>query len=221
MGEVIRKTADVGDIRKDVLTTLGRARERGGKVAEIAEARLGPHVALMQAALAALEAAAHAEDATVARLLAADAVADETVGAVADEVWNKLGRPAHDAFYDGLFPGGIQTYTRAEPRREALLLTLLADNLAQTKHPRVEEASWRAWSERVAAVQAPLAAASQVHESAEARTFIADRAFRASVRSAWFDLVRAKRDYANAGLNEADIHAIIPDRPAAHAAPKE
>ena len=107
------------------------------------------------------------------------------------------------------------------PVQNARLALLLAENLAQTKHPRVEEASWRAWSERVAAVQAPLDAATQTHQRAEARTFIADRAFRASVRSAWFDLVRAKRDYANAGLNETDIHAIIPDRPAAHAAPKE
>ena len=220
MGEVIKKTAAVEDIHKDVITTLVRARERGSPVKEIAEARLGPHEKPMADAAGVRKLAVAAEELILARLLAADVAADAETGAVADEVWNKFGRPAKDGVFDGLFPGGVQTYTRPAPRREALLLAALVKKLATTKDPRVAPAAWEAWSKRIATVQKPLDLAAREHELAEAETFLADQVYRATVHTAWFDMPRTKRDFQNAGLNEADIHLIIPDRPPPHEDPK-
>ncbi len=90
MPEVIRKGAAADDVLNDVEATLRNARARGGTWKDAAEEKLGVVEKLAALVKSRLDAAV----ATVAPLKAAldaeDDRADDLLGGVSDDIWNKV-----------------------------------------------------------------------------------------------------------------------------------
>src|SRR5689334_4411083 len=142
MGEVIRRTAAADDIVADLRTTLTNARARtGSEIASAAEARLAPLVTLIDSVLTRRAGARTEAGPRLAELDTADGVADRLVMQVEDELWNTLGRPAHDASFAILFPGGSGWYTDGDVNEEPERMEMLADLLASGVHPRLSFSS--------------------------------------------------------------------------------
>jgi hypothetical protein len=213
MGEVISGTADVNRIRDDVRTSLNNAISRGGDIAAAAQSRLGPSVDAMDSASKILETAAAAEAAAWSPVLAADDVADTTIGATRDEMYNALGRPQHSVHMDHVFPGGIGTYTAGDPRGQPVLMQVLETRIRSATASQWTDPLRDKWATAIAAARVPLATAVDAHRPAEAALTVAEAGFRAAVRAAHSKLGAFKRDLKNLGLTEAQIHDIIPDRP--------
>jgi hypothetical protein len=213
MGEVISGTADVNRIRDDVRTSLRNAASRGGEIVTAAQSRLGPSVDAMETAAKILETATAAEAAAWSPVLAADDVADTTIGATRDEMYNALGRPKHSPHMDHVYPGGIGTYTAGDPRGQPVLMQVLETRIRSATAPQWPESLRDKWATAVDAARIPLAAAVEAHRPAEAALTVAEAGFRAAVRAAHAKLVAFKRDLKNLGLTETQIHEIIPDRP--------
>jgi hypothetical protein len=213
MGEVISGTADVNRIRDDVRTSLNNAISRGGDIAAAAQSRLGPSVDSMDTASKILETAAAAEAAAWSPVLAADDVADTTIGATRDEMYNALGRPQHSVHMDHVFPGGIGTYTAGDPRGQPVLMQVLETRIRSATASQWTDPLRDKWATAIAAARVPLATAVDAHRPAEAALTVAEAGFRAAVRAAHSKLGAFKRDLKNLGLTEAQIHDIIPDRP--------
>ena len=69
----------------------------------------------------------------LALLTAADIHADKAIGKVSDDFWNDVDRPASDAAFDLLFPGGNAFYVDGDvteqPHRMDLLVQLVQANV--------------------------------------------------------------------------------------------
>ena len=105
MGTVIRKNAAVDDIMSDVETTLTRARARGGVWQTHAEARLVTVHTLGQGVASQLGEGERELQPLIAAREAADDAADDGIGLIMDEIWNRIGRPASDPTLSVVFPG--------------------------------------------------------------------------------------------------------------------
>jgi hypothetical protein len=214
MGEVISAGAGVDRVKDDIFTSFTNANARGGEIAAAAAARLGPSVAAIETAALILDAATKAEVAAWAPVLAADAVADTTIGATRDAMWNALGRPKQHAQMDHVYPGGIGTYTAGDPCGQPVLMEVLVARIKSAAAPQWTDALRSTWAASVDAARVPLAAAVDAHKPADAALTVAEAGFRAAVRAAHGRLVIFKRDLKNLGLTEAQIHEIVPDRSA-------
>jgi hypothetical protein len=215
MGEVIHRRAARDKIMEDVRTTLTGARARaaagnGGPWAS-AETRLVPVLNLWdttldkakaaRAELAPLEAAADATNSAV----------DDGLRGTADTIWNELGRPSNDPYFEILFPGGTGFYVDAPLADQPLLMEQLAELLDARLHPRLANAPAHAEAVRTAA--AKLEAAAEAVRKPATRVAMLDRMLTSIARSAQVELASLKRLWKSEGLSEADIHSVIPDRP--------
>ncbi|HEV8324938.1 MAG TPA: hypothetical protein VG389_25210 [Myxococcota bacterium] len=211
MGSIILRKAAVEAIEEVVAKTLQQARQRDDQVRGRVEAKLGPHEPAIEAARAeqgVME--ARAGDAHARATYLADRAA-QTVGEVADEIWNALDRPGADVTYAMLLPGGVAFIKNEAPARQAVLMRVLAEKLRKTQDARLEQTRLDAWAERVEEGAGPLWDAAVAALAAEGRAYHARQARAHVVRTAWRELPRLKRELLNEGWSEADIHRVIPD----------
>lgn len=219
MGRTIRSDAAAGDVFGDVHRTLHNAAARGGAWQAAADAKLGAVAKLATSIDAQLEAARVALAPLVAAEAAADDAADHAIGTVADDAWNAIGRPAHDPVYAVIFPGGIAYYAEGAHQEQPDRMDLLAGLLRAGLHPRLDAATAEGFAKRIDAASAPLRAAVAASQAPKARVALLERMRAAAARAAAHELASLKRQYKADGASEAEIHAVIPDRPIHAAAP--
>jgi hypothetical protein len=211
MGEVISPKADIARVEQHIRTAYERAIARGGEIAAAAEARIGPAVAAINAAVAVRDPANKAESASWALVLAEDAKSDPGIGSVRDAMWNALGRPKQSTHLDEVFPGGISTYTAGDPRGQPLLMQVLQSRILSASAPQWSDEKRKGWATEIEVLRVPYHAAVEAYRPAEAAALIAETGYRAAVRSGHARLRTFKRDLKSLGLTEAQIHEIIPD----------
>ena len=215
MGEVIRKGSAAGDVLADVATTLRNARAKGGVWESAAEEKLAVVEKLGGLVASRLKEADAVLQPLRAALDAEDDRADDLLGGVSDDIWNKVGRPGADPVLSIIFPGGVAYYADGRDEEQPERMELLSEFLNAGIHPKLDR--------KVAAAHAK-----SVRESAEAYRKRAEAtrkpaarvkllsAMHVSVaRYAQTELANLKRRYKSEGFSEADIHAVIPDRPRA------
>jgi hypothetical protein len=118
MSEIIRSSVDVSRIEEHVRRAYRTAVARGGAVGAAAAARLKDPVADVDGALAAHRSTTEAAAAAWATVQSEDAQSDVRIGGVRDAMWAALGRPGQSRYMSQVFPGGIGTYTKGDPRRQ-------------------------------------------------------------------------------------------------------
>ncbi|MDC3988933.1 hypothetical protein [Polyangium jinanense] len=220
MGEIIRKNAAADDIIADAQTTLTQAKARGSRWHELAEGRLGSALALH----AGVEAQRKAAETTLtplrAQIDARNDKADKTIGKVYDIVWNEIGRPAHDAALAVIFPDGIAYYaegdTNEQPERMDILVQLLQSGI----HPKLSHATAMSAAAEIMAESEALRAAVEAARKPAAQLKVLGRVRTSLARVVHAELSNLKRLYKAEGFSEAEIHAVIPDRPTAKPAKK-
>jgi hypothetical protein len=129
----------------------------------------------------------------------------------ADEIWNVQGRPASDATYSMLFPGGIRAYVDAPVDESPYMLELLAELLGVTIHPKLTAEKRAQWQASILEAVPPLRAAVEARAPAAARVALLGRVHASLARVGQMQLAALKRDYKNMGMTETQIHQIIPD----------
>jgi hypothetical protein len=211
MGELINARADVNRVEDHVRRTLRAAQARGGEVADAAEARLGPAVAAIDAAVGVFEPAREAEAVAWAAVLAEDAKSDNGIKTMRDAMWNALGRPRQSPFLQQVFPGGVTTYTAGDPTQQPVLMRVLHSRLLAVSAPQWPKQQCEAWANEIEALRQPYAAAIEAHRPTEAAATVAEVGYRSAVRTSHARLRAFKRDLQNLGLTEPQIHEIIPD----------
>ncbi len=219
MGEPIRKTAAREDILRDFKKTHDNAVAREGTAAILAEQRLVPVSKILES-LKSQQDEAHAIAAPLlAALAAADLRADRTIGKVSDDIWNDVGRPASDAAFDLLFPGGNAFYVDGDASEQPDRMDLLVELLKANVHPKLSPAVAQSSIATITAESAALRVAADGARQARARLQLLDRVLTAVARSAAIEIGNFKRLLKANGFSESDAHTIIPDR--GHAAPKK
>jgi hypothetical protein len=218
MGEVIRKSAPAADIIADVATARRNAASRGGRVAELAEARLAEALGSYETVAARRAALTDEAERLAADARVRDQQADGVVGRVADEIWNALGRPAADTGFALLFPGGIEAYVSAPGDEEPYMLELLAELLDHPVSPKLTAEQRTGWKQQLLDVAAVLRPSVEAANRAARRLRLLDRVGASLARIAQMRLVSYKRDLKGEGLTEVEIHQIIPDAARPHRA---
>jgi hypothetical protein len=134
---------------------------------------------------------------------------------VSDEIWNEVGRPASDPAFSVLFPGGIAYYADGKVEDQPDRMDLLAELLESNIHPRLSPAQVKGHTRDVRAGAKQLRAAVEAARAPSGRMELLERVRRAVAMVAQAELSALKREYKNQHFTEANIHAVIPDRPAA------
>ena len=213
MGEVTRKDSAADDIIADARTTLTKATARGGDWGTSAEGRLGVPLGLCATIEARIKAAKDAAAPALAALDAGNDAADDLIGRVSDDLWNIVGRPANDVALDIIFPGGIAYYAEGDVHEQPDRMDMLAELLSSGIHTRLPAARGAALAADVTASSAALRLLVDAARPLRARVDLAEKMRTAVARATQVALVGLKRAWKADGKSEADIHAIIPDRP--------
>ncbi len=221
MGDLIRPSAGIKEIIKDVRTTLTNAIAKGGLVRERAEQGIGPVLAMIDATEAELEIGRAVLSPLQAAVRMENESADDAIDRVYDDTWNDVGRPANDRYLALMFPGGADYYTDGDTPGQPARMELLARLYDRKIHPKVEPDQSTAYAVRIREAAAALKADIDAAATPAANVALLERVLLALGRSAQFELASLKRTYKNDGMTEAAIHAIIPDRPVAKKAAKK
>ncbi len=220
MGEIIRKDGAAENILGDAKETLTNAKARGGRIAELAEQRLGSAIALYAGVQTQLEAAQAALAPLTAQIEVRNEKSDKTIGKSYDIIWNEVGRPAYDAALSVIFPEGIAYYavgdTSEQPERMDILVQLLQSGL----HPKLSKATAEACAAEINQEGIALRAAVEAARKPAAQVKVLSRVRTALAKVVHTELTNLKRLYKIEGYSEAEIHTIIPDRPASKPAKK-
>jgi len=214
MGEVIRKTASAVEIMADVRRSLANARARGGNWQSLAESRLAALTPLLDTVESRLAAAEAELVPLIAAVHARDDEADRLLGRISDEIWNEVGRPASDPALSILFPNGIAYYAEGTEQGQPDRMDLLAELLEANLHPRLAKEKAKAHAEEIRASAKVLREAVTAAAEPTVRVDLLTRIRRALATNAQTELAGLKRVYRAERFSEADIHTIIPDRPA-------
>jgi hypothetical protein len=213
MGQVIRRDAAAEDILADAQTTFTTAKARGGRWHELAEQRLGASTALYASVKAQLEAAQQALAPLVAQVDARNDKADKTIGKVYDTLWNEIGRPAYDAALSVIFPDGIAYYAEGDTDEQPDRMDILVQLLLSGIHPKLSKATAEACAAEIKAESQALRAAVESARKPAAQVKVLGRVRTALAKVVHAELSNLKRHYKIEGFSEAEIHAVIPDRP--------
>lgn len=211
MGDVIRRTAAAEDIFADVRSTHANALARGGLWHSIAEARLGPVVKLIDRVEERYQTALKTLAPLTAALDDMDDRADELLSRISDNIWNDVGRPAHDPALALLFPGGIGYYTEGPDDEQPDRMELLAELLEANLHPKLDLTRVRRYAAEIRDAAQEYAGLVELHGTARRRVELLGRIRVAVARSAHVELAGVKRCYKAEGFGEAEIHTVIPD----------
>jgi hypothetical protein len=215
MGRIITAKADVTRIEDHVRRALRTALARGAAIGQAAESRLVPAVEAIDTAVAAKRVAEDAEAKAWAVVLAEDVKSDVAIGNLRDSMWNALGRPRRSAPLEQVFPEGIRTYSGGDPRSQPMMMKVLISRILSSSAPQWTKDMCAGWSADLEVVRQSFESAVEAHRPAEAAATVARGAYRAVVRTGQARLREFKRDLQNMGLDEAQIHEIIPDATAA------
>jgi hypothetical protein len=221
MGDVIRTNAAVEDIFKDARSALTSAVAKGGRTKDLAELGLGPIVAMVDAIEAELKAAKDVLAPLLAALNAENDKADATIDRIYDDTWNDVDRPANDRYLALMFPGGAGYYTDGDTPGQPARMELLAKLYDRKLHPKLTAVQSSMFASRVRDAASALKADLDAVATPAANVALLERVRTALGRIAQFEIANLKRSYKNEGMNEAAIHGIIPDRPAAKKAAKK
>jgi hypothetical protein len=220
MGETIRKSAAAADIKKDVDDTLFNAAAKGDLWKSLAEERLGPAMTVLAKVDTDLAIERELLRPLDAILSDIDDDADRLLGEIAEDLWASIGRPAADPCFSLLFPGGVIFYTDGEDECQPDRMILLAELLEVGVHPKLDPDLAQAAAGKVRAKAAEYTAALQAAHGPRSRIKLLEKICGAVVRTAQMELVKLKRRYLAEGFSEAEVHEVIPDRPASKA-PRE
>jgi hypothetical protein len=213
MGQVIPKDAATGDITTDANKTLTNATARGGRWKELAEARLNAPCALFANIDNQHKAAVLVHAPNAAKVVTLNQQADKKIGKVYDTIWNEVGRPGTDAALSVIFPDGIGYYTEGDtseqPERMKILVTLLGAGI----HPQLSTATANACAAEITLEADALEAAVNAARQTGAKVKVFSRVRTALGKVLQAELANLKRLYKAEGFSEAEIHAVIPDRP--------
>jgi hypothetical protein len=213
MGEVIRKGSAAPDVLADVATTLHNARAKGGVWASAAEEKLGAVEHLSGLVTSRLADADKALKPLTAALAVEDDRADDLIGAVSDDLWNAVGRPAADPVLSIIFPGGIAYYTEGRDDEQPDRMELLAEFLGAGLHPKLDRKAGTAHAKSVREAADAYRKRVDATRKPAARVKLLNAMQTAVGRYAHTELANLKRRYKSEGFSESDIHAVIPDRP--------
>lgn len=215
MGEVIGANASGDAIEADIINSHQAAAIRGDEWKIPAQNILGPVISILGVIDGKLGPVQVTLNLLESEILLIDEESDQLVGAERDSLWNALGRKADDVYFEILFPGGKNFYTRAKEDEQVSLMYLLAEMLESNLHPKLDSALSAASAGRIRAqadiYKAKVDAIRPVRAKAELLATVRKNVVRAG-RSR---LVALKRAYLAAGFSETEIHQVIPDRPTA------
>jgi hypothetical protein len=212
MGNVIKRGSSTKDILRDVIKTLANATSRGSPYQQEAERFLG-------------QVAARATDLSARVAATTDALTklrseqgtvlvrcDDLVRKIRDDLFNQIGRAAHDPVYLQIYPQGSSGYIDRSPPRKPSALLLNAQQIEAADHPLIPAAVatdaadlLRAAAKAVQEINEKLAAA-----RAEADLWAAQTT--ANGRRGQLQLARLKKYWLATGLTEPAVHELIPDR---------
>lgn len=213
MGEVIRKNAAAADILADARDATTRATARGGTWQTLAAQALAGPLKLADQVESRLATAR----ATVAPLVAIQASekirVDGIIGRISDQIWNDIGRPAHDAYFELMFPGGIAFYTEASDSEHPVRMELLADLIETGLHPSLDLKNAKSYATELRAAGADFESAIEAARKPRAQLAMYERMQSAAALNCQMGLVNYKRLLKSAGMSEAEIHTVIRDRP--------
>lgn len=211
MGEVISASAAAAKRIEDFRTTLGRCEARGVAAKDASDRFLAPVLLLADAAeeqrKSAREALADAE----AKVDAVDARADGDIGAVRDDLWNALGRPANSPVMSAVFAGGIGSYTGQSDDMQPVMMRVLGGRLAAIDDAALQDRK-SGWVQRIAAAREAMEQVLPSLRDAKAAAIIAEAAYYDAARAARRALVKMKSYLKIEGWTEAQVHELIPDR---------
>ena len=213
MGEVIRRSAAKEAIFEDIATTLTNAKARGGNVAVRADERLATVAGLIDSVTPQRQSVEVELGKAEAQLEVRDGEADDTVGAVADEYWNAIGRPATDPVYSTIVPGGIATYTKGDVEEQPTAMELFATLLESGIETRVPGDKLAGWATQVRGGADKIQETLSVALPLRTKLKVFNGVEKALARAGQKQLVQLKRQLIVDGMSEADIHTIIPNRP--------
>lgn len=213
MGEVIRKNAAAEDILADTRSAMTQGTARGGTWQTLAAQALSGPLKIAEL-VAARAAAAHT---TAAPLIATQSSVnqrvDDFVGRTADLIWNDLGRPAHESYYELMFPTGIAFYTDASDEEQPTRMELLAELLESGMHPLLDPKKAKGYASDLRRYAAEFQSAVDAARKPRAQVAMYERMQLAAARNCQAGLVNYKRLLKIAGMSESDIHSVIRDRP--------
>jgi hypothetical protein len=130
-----------------------------------------------------------------------------------------MGRPSQSIDYDIIVSGGKNVWTDGDPAKQPHLMTVLAANIRNSKHPKLADKK-EAWAQRIEVKAAAQAEAARPAEVSHAQVTTLAMQRRTLADAVQLALTRFKRDLKNLGMTEAQVHEIIPDAPAAANGPK-
>ncbi len=213
MGEVIRSRSDRADIVADARKSLEGARLRGGDFAGPAEERLAPALEIYDGVAAELEAKKGAVMPLRIAVDKANGDADDVITITTEGLYNLAGRRRNDPWLATLAPGGASAYADGPTAEQPVRMALFANLLRKIGHRHIDKAETDAAADRIEAAAKPLAEALQALAGPAAEVALLDRVTTALARTLQMELVNLKRLWKSQGHSEADIHAVIPDRP--------
>ncbi len=214
MGEVIRASAAVDDIFHDANKALDESRARGGSIQERAETCIAPVMAMVQATEQELQTARTSWGPILAALNAGNDEADGVLNRIYDETWNDVGRPANDRYLALMYPGGAGYYTENDTTGQPTRMELLAKLYDRKLHPKLTKEQNEGYAQRVREAAAALKVDVDAAAGPAANIALLERVRSALGRVVQFELANLKRMFKVDGMSEAEIHTIIPDRPA-------
>jgi hypothetical protein len=210
MPEVIRKDGAVGDIEKDATDTLEAAKLRGDPWDKLAEDHLGPVLGLIETVKGQVKKAETQSGVAAKALAISQEKACKLVGKTYDDLWNAIGRPAYDAYFALLFPGGCSCYTDGAVEGLPRRMRMLAGKLRQDLHPQITAATATAAADALEAEAAALATRIEEARAQGDELKIYQQTHDALARATQMELVNLKRQYKSAGMRETEIHKVIP-----------
>jgi hypothetical protein len=221
MGDVIRANAAVEEIFKDARAALTNAIAKGGTAKDRAEQGIAPIVAMVDAIEAELKTARELLAPLLAALNAENEKADATINRIYDDTWNDVDRPGNDRYLALMYPGGAGYYTDGDTPGQPARMELLAKLYDRALHPKLSAVQSSGFAVRVREAASALQVDVDALATPAANVALLERVRTALGRIAQFELANLKRSYKNDGMNEAAIHGIIADRPAAKKAAKK
>lgn len=220
MGEIISANAGIDAIIGDAKTALDRAKLRGGEAQSLAEIHLGPTLTVLASTEGQMAPLSSQIDGLDQEIEVLNADSDDLVKGESDMLWNKLGRPGTDPYMEVIFPGGTDVYTEGKAEDQPGKMMLLAEFLQKGAHPKLDPALALASAQRITAQAGVFQAKVDEARPLKSKLSLLESVRKGLAKVARLRLVSLKRAYLAAGMSEADIHQIIPDRPSGRAKKK-
>ena len=211
MSGIIPNNRNAARIDGHLRRTLMTANSRGGEIAAAGQARLGPAIAEIDAALASRQPALDAEAIARTNVATEEHRSKVLIGAIRDAMWNALERPRHNRHLAQVFPDGVATYTDEDPLRLPVFINVLKSRITACAAPLLKDEQRAAWVAQLEDARKALDEVLEVHRPTEALASVTEATYRSAVRRGHEQLRMFKRDLENLGLSRAQIFDIIPD----------